>query len=375
MSEMTISPSFLIDWMAAETAAMEHMKRLGFVDAQVTPPGADGGIDVVSSDAVAQVKFYANPIGRPDIQRLRGAAHEYRLALFYSTGGYTKESVEYANGAGVALFLMDAFGNSQPASDLALLLVEPHEVHERRERLEALQSVQFGFAASAVESDLVLLEKFSEAFSLSGVESSLFGYVLAELTISVDRFRNEIESRKFSSAEATFSQVRSRISFLVCIAGPGLVAEYSSLEDAMSEGWKRDSTPGSDYLLDKAAAEVAYLREFLHASYSGWEERFPPSVRLSDLVDEETSRLAEMLAVAAAEATLLSPTHLQELKKSLKAGVRRSSTAANKIAKEIEKLHNNLGLPVPRTIAAQLLRIELIVARILLQLDRSTNAA
>jgi len=82
--EQTPTRTFLVDWHAAELAAVEHMRTLGFIDAQATAPGADGGIDAQSNEAAAQVKFYANPIGRPEIQRLRGAAHEYRLALFYS---------------------------------------------------------------------------------------------------------------------------------------------------------------------------------------------------------------------------------------------------------------------------------------------------
>jgi hypothetical protein len=87
VTEILINPTFLPGWQAAEIAAVEHMRSLGFIDAQTTAPGADGGIDAQSSDAAAQVKFYANPVGRPDVQRLHGASYAYRLALFYSTGG------------------------------------------------------------------------------------------------------------------------------------------------------------------------------------------------------------------------------------------------------------------------------------------------
>jgi hypothetical protein len=72
MSETLVSPTFLSDWQAAEIAAVDHMRVLGFIDARPIWAGADGGIDAQGSEAAAQVKFYANPVGRPEIQRLRG---------------------------------------------------------------------------------------------------------------------------------------------------------------------------------------------------------------------------------------------------------------------------------------------------------------
>lgn len=62
-------------WQEAEALAGWHMKKLGFDDAKLTPPGVDGGIDVTAEAAVAQVKHYATaPIGAPPVQQLRGAA-------------------------------------------------------------------------------------------------------------------------------------------------------------------------------------------------------------------------------------------------------------------------------------------------------------
>ncbi|MDV7091081.1 hypothetical protein [Rhodococcus opacus] len=41
---------------AAELNAAARMRELGYPDARVTGRGADGGVDVVSDRAVAQVK-------------------------------------------------------------------------------------------------------------------------------------------------------------------------------------------------------------------------------------------------------------------------------------------------------------------------------
>jgi hypothetical protein len=85
------------------------MRQIGFDDADITTAGADRGVDVVSSRAVAQVKHYAtSPVGAPAVQQLRGAAHAYEWHLFYSLSGYTKAAVQFADDASVALFTYDA---------------------------------------------------------------------------------------------------------------------------------------------------------------------------------------------------------------------------------------------------------------------------
>ena len=58
----------------AELRARELMEFMGFADAQIGPRGPDGGVDVTSSRAVAQVKAQMKPTGRPVIQALHGVA-------------------------------------------------------------------------------------------------------------------------------------------------------------------------------------------------------------------------------------------------------------------------------------------------------------
>jgi hypothetical protein len=222
VTEILISPTFLPDWHAAEIAAVEHMRSLGFIDAQTTAAGADGGIDAQSSDAAAQVKFYASSVGRPDVQRLLGASHAYRLALFYSTGGYTAEAVAYANQAGVALFLMDPYGMCESASDFARLLVEPKLIKERKGRLEDLRAARYLFAIAATESDLNLFIEFKRNIEMEQEEDALFAHVLADLQTVVRDFRVAVESKRFELADIAFSEIQGRTTFLSWVTGPTL---------------------------------------------------------------------------------------------------------------------------------------------------------
>ncbi len=113
----------IFTWSMAEELAEGHMRHLGFSDARRTPPGVDGGFDVVASSAVAQVKHHAAPVGAPDVQRLRGAAHDGRTPLFYSSSGYTKAALDYAATARVALFSYDTSTAVRASNEAAAALV------------------------------------------------------------------------------------------------------------------------------------------------------------------------------------------------------------------------------------------------------------
>lgn len=103
----------------AEELAAGHMRSIGFADAKRTPEGVDGGIDVVASSAVAQVKSWDTAVGAPEIQRLRGAAHNIDHALFYSRSGYTVAARDAAAGSRVALFGFTALNEILPENSVA----------------------------------------------------------------------------------------------------------------------------------------------------------------------------------------------------------------------------------------------------------------
>lgn len=97
----------------AERAMARAMQNMGFGDARAMPGGPDGGIDVRSRSAVAQVKHHRTKVGRPDLQRLYGArgTSSDKQMLFFSRSGYSNAAVDYAAGVDMALFVFDDSGN------------------------------------------------------------------------------------------------------------------------------------------------------------------------------------------------------------------------------------------------------------------------
>ncbi|WP_324273621.1 restriction endonuclease [Blastococcus brunescens] len=129
-------------WQQAEENAAAWMRWWGFADARVTPTGADGGIDVLATTAIAQVKFKAAQVGRPDVQRLAGArgSANNRAILFFTGIGFTKPAVEYADRERIALFEYAMSGEMTPVSSAARILlrnVEEREAAVVRAREEA----------------------------------------------------------------------------------------------------------------------------------------------------------------------------------------------------------------------------------------------
>ena len=115
-----IAKGKLVSWQRAEHAALDAMRRMGFTDAELTESGTDSGIDVKSAQAVAQVKDWSKPVGRPDIQKLVGANLHWTYSLFFSSSGYTPMATDYADQAGVGLFILNmTTGEAAPANRTA----------------------------------------------------------------------------------------------------------------------------------------------------------------------------------------------------------------------------------------------------------------
>lgn len=89
----------------AEYLAALWMRHLGEIDAHVSQPTRDGGIDVESKNFVAEVKHHAKPVGPGPIRSIYGVATAAgKLGVVFSRNGYTTSAVEFANRAGVVLF-------------------------------------------------------------------------------------------------------------------------------------------------------------------------------------------------------------------------------------------------------------------------------
>jgi hypothetical protein len=115
-----IEPRFLRTPTDFEEAAADWMRLWGYHLVRRTRTGPDGGIDVESIEAVAQVKAWMVPIASPEIQQLKGAAYDGRSTLFFSLMHYTAAAVRFADEANVLLFRFSGYsGEIEPANDCA----------------------------------------------------------------------------------------------------------------------------------------------------------------------------------------------------------------------------------------------------------------
>lgn len=108
-----------MNFRLAEIVAQEWMFYFGFHDARTTKISGDDGLDVESTEAVAQVKYRTAKTGSPAIRDLAGAAVPGRKkSLFFSYSGYTKSAIAFANQPDVAmaLFICDNRGVPAPVN-------------------------------------------------------------------------------------------------------------------------------------------------------------------------------------------------------------------------------------------------------------------
>lgn len=360
---------FLLDWQAAEFAAVTHMKSLGFLDARPTASGADGGLDATSSDAAAQVKFYASPVGRPDIQRLRGAAQGFRLPLFYSTGGYTNEAINYASEAGVALFVMDPYGGCEAISELAVLLTTPALVDDRRARMQQLQADQYRLAAAALENHLELFRQFGKQDLLGLEESAIYTHVFDETRDLTATFRAAVEAHDFERAESVFAALKTRAHLLVWLTGPDLLDQFETIEDAVQSGWETDASPGSEYLLIRASSSIVRYIKTIKEALGIWDEAFQVTPAF---VDDTTIRLSGVLADVGEDPAIVSEALAADLIRSIRAGIERSATEANNVTLDIIGSLQRMNIE-PRATVSSALRMKNMSTQILAQLGAATT--
>ncbi|MBW0286007.1 hypothetical protein ATN38_08065 [Rhodococcus sp. FH8] len=128
--------AFIASAREAEINAAARMREFGFGDAQATPIGADGGVDVRSSRAIAEVKWKSAQAGRPEVQKLygaRGTKHHLQL-FFFAAGGFSKGAVQYADETDVKLFTYDPNGVVTPANRIATAFVHRLRSEEAERR-------------------------------------------------------------------------------------------------------------------------------------------------------------------------------------------------------------------------------------------------
>lgn len=145
MAEQTGNTPWQIrTWHDAELTAAAFMRQIGFTDARLTQSGADGGIDVFSSAAVAQVKFQAAAQGRKALQEFYGASaapFPNHTRLFFTGTSFTKTAVQYADLYNICLFTYGIDGTFSPANRWALsLLAELEELRDRAKKEASAKS-------------------------------------------------------------------------------------------------------------------------------------------------------------------------------------------------------------------------------------------
>lgn len=102
------------------------MRSVGYHDAELTSHGSDGGVDVIATGAVAQVKAEMVRTGRPVIQALHGIAALHNVSGYvFSLAGYTQQAIVWAEQAGVRLFRFDLQGVPNPVNEAALCVGPP----------------------------------------------------------------------------------------------------------------------------------------------------------------------------------------------------------------------------------------------------------
>lgn len=123
MEPDVVAPDRIATWREAEFFAANHMRSMGFTDAEVTQLGSDGGVDVTSAAAFAQVKhFTGSAVGAPVVQQLVGAAKRKEYAIFYALNGYTSSAISLAEDTKTALFAYSLDGVAVAVSTAAKTL-------------------------------------------------------------------------------------------------------------------------------------------------------------------------------------------------------------------------------------------------------------
>lgn len=363
MTDLPTSSTILAGWESAEIAALTHMKSLGFIDAHLTKGGADGGIDVESIEAAAQVKFWANPVGRPDVQRIRGAAHSYRLALFYSTGGYTKDAIAYADQAAVALFHMDVFGQVQADSAQAAMLVRESDIQDRRERLEELEAQRYRFVETALQIDHELFLEFGRRAHLKSVEASIYPHVANDFYQAMFRFQQAVRERDFQAANTEFAKALSRKLFLHTIAGE-LTLGYSDLAQAVHVGHLWGTSTVIEDNLHAIGKGITELNKQLRATWEPWEWLVSDS-SANNGIDATLSGRGFFLAYCAIDPTVLPVPMQAQVLHQVQLGLQQANENHKTARRMVEERLGRSGkLTLPPTIEAELLYTERLFQRL-----------
>lgn len=222
-----------MSWQDAEQLAAQHLANMGYRDVRRMPDGPDGGIDVVGSGVLAQVKHWATPVGIAEVQRHRGAVHSGD-AVFYSLSGYTSAATKWAEGRGVALFRYDDSSNVSPANSVAAMLVIPFRLHHGDEAPE-YQRVWGEFAARKLNHDEAWVALITSSAAHFGARPELFSPSLESRFMAMFHAEQGFNST-FSQTSAIYREQR-RLPPLSEVRR--MLRSLNDLEAAWAQYWRR----------------------------------------------------------------------------------------------------------------------------------------
>jgi hypothetical protein len=199
------------------------MRYFGFFDAELTASGPDAGVDVRSSEAVAQVKAHMVPIGRPDLQRLHGiAVSEKKIAVFFSLMHYTAQAIAWGNSVGMALFRFNHAGEPEPVNSAAEAL-SAGSMRGGAGRDAAMRAQQQRLGArdrSASRTDV--MKKLVQAVCWLAVTAGAFWFLYTLWHIARDSKRDAANVESSSSSERAFEAAHTR-RFEIAVRGGSYV--------------------------------------------------------------------------------------------------------------------------------------------------------
>jgi hypothetical protein len=241
MSDGQSKPSSTIStWQEAEHAAAGHMREtLMFSYVRLSNPGADNGIDVHAREGIAQVKWYASPVGIADVQRLRGTASNTQWAVFYaSIRGYTKAAKEAATNGNVALFVVLASGLVLPSNHVA----------------ESLMRLRLGLPlATNPNGELTMGELFASRRRTWSLDAAIrpFEERVEKLMSAIDFMEMELSSLGRHEPQAAEEMRRSEHAWLQEARLPAIDEARIAFERAVD--WRRQ---GVDWSAGGVRAEI-----------------------------------------------------------------------------------------------------------------------
>lgn len=179
------------------------MRAWGFADAAVTRGGADGGVDVWSKHALAQVKFEAHATGRPALQRLYGArgTDHHKQLLFFTGTGYSRDAQTYADAVGVALFTYTPVGDVAPVSVAAVAIVRAAERANSDHRDQVKSSAAVIGSQGTADANRATLTTAAKKAGLSAV------LLIGAVTFAVQLVRTESASQERPDSASEYALV------------------------------------------------------------------------------------------------------------------------------------------------------------------------